>query len=141
MRLAIVSSEFNEKLTTILLQGALERLAELGIAESAITIIRVPGAIEIPITAQRLARTEKYAVIIGLGIVIRGETSHYDYVCSQVSMGCQRVALDYNLPIIFGVLTTENEEQALARLGGGHGHKGYDAADAAVALVKALKSI
>jgi 6,7-dimethyl-8-ribityllumazine synthase len=141
MRLAIICSQFNQKFTELLLQGALQRLTDLGITESSITIIRVPGAMEIPIAAQRLARSEKYAVIIGLGVVIRGETSHYDYVCTQVSAGCQRVALDYNLPVIFGVLTTENEEQALARLGGVHGHKGSEAAEAAVALVKALKSI
>ena len=141
MRVAIVASLFNEKFSELLLQGTLQRLQELEISEASVTVIRVPGSIEIPIAAQRLARTEKYAVIISLGVVIRGETTHYDYVCSQVSEGCQRVALDYNLPVIFGVLTTENEAQVLARLGGAHGHKGRDVADAAVAMVKVLKDI
>ncbi len=141
MRIAIVASQFNEKLMALLLQGTQQRLRELNVFDSAITLIRVPGAIEIPIAAQRFARTEKYAVIISLGVVIRGETTHYDYVCNQVSDGCQRVALDYNLPVIFGVLTTENEEQALDRLGGAHGHKGHDVADAAVAIVNALKEV
>lgn len=141
MRIAIVASQFNEKLMDLLLQGTQQRLRELDLSEGSVTVVRVPGAVEIPIAAQRLARTEKYAVIIALGVVIRGETSHYDYVCSQVSEGCQRVALDYNLPVILGVLMAENEEQALARLGGAHGHKGYEFAEAAVMMVNVLKSI
>jgi len=141
MRVAIVASQFNEKFVTLLLEGTQQRLRELQVPDIAVTVIRVPGAVEIPIAAQRLARTEKYAVIIALGMVLRGETSHYDHVCNQVSEGCQRVALDYNLPVILGVLMTENEEQALARLGGVHGHKGYESADAAVAMVNVLKSI
>lgn len=141
MRVAIVVSQFNGKFTEMLLQGAQQRLRELEVSDTAMTVVRVPGAVEIPIAAQALARTEKYGVIIGLGVVIRGETTHYDYVCAQVSQGCQRVALDYNLPVIFGVLTTENEAQVLARLGGDHGHKGREAAEAAVEMVKVLKTI
>src|SRR5262249_4934638 len=99
----------------------------------------VPGAIEIPIMVQRLAKTTRYEAIIALGAVIRGETTHYDYVCQQVSYGCQRLALDYNLPVIFGVLTTDTEEQALDRVGGQHGHKGRDAVDTAIEMVKVLR--
>ena len=141
MRIAIVASQFNEKFVDVLLEGTQQRLRELQIPDTVVTVIRVPGAVEIPITAQRLARTEKYAVIVALGVVIRGETSHYEYVCSQVSEGCGRVALDYNLPVILGVLMAENEEQVLSRLGGVHGHKGYEFADAALQMVAILKKI
>jgi 6,7-dimethyl-8-ribityllumazine synthase len=97
--------------------------------------------VEIPLVAQSLAKTGRFAAIICLGAVIRGETGHYDYVCGQVSDGCQRVALDNDLPIIFGVLTTDNEEQALDRVGGRHGHKGREAADTAVTMISLLCQI
>jgi 6,7-dimethyl-8-ribityllumazine synthase len=138
---AIVVSEFNQDITNALLQGALDRLTELNINKDNITVIKVPGAVEIPLVAQLLAKKNKHQAIICLGAVIRGETTHYDYVCEQVSQGCQRVMLDYNIPVIFGILTTENEEQALARVGGQHGHKGKDAADAALHMVKVVKEL
>ena len=97
------------------------------------------GAIEIPLIVQHLAKTQKYEAIIALGAVVRGETTHYDYVCQQVSMGCQQVALDNHLPVIFGILTTENEQQALDRVGGQHGHKGYDAVNSAFAMIQLLR--
>ncbi len=131
-RIAIVVSQFNEEITTRLLQGALQRLEELG--NQAQKVLQVPGAIEIPLIAQKLARQNHYDVLIALGAVIRGETDHYDYVCQQVSYGCQKVALENNIPVIFGVLTTENEQQALERVGGKHGHKGRDAVDSAYTL-------
>jgi len=139
--LAIVVSRFNEEVTGGLLMGAVSRLKELDFATDQVTVVWVPGAVEIPLVAQKLAQTKRYQAIIALGAVIRGETTHYDYVCNQVSEGCQRVSLDEKLPVIFGVLTTENEEQALDRIGGKHGHKGRDAVDAAVEVVSALRQI
>ncbi|AHE66994.1 6,7-dimethyl-8-ribityllumazine synthase [Legionella oakridgensis ATCC 33761 = DSM 21215] len=104
-------------------------------------MVEVPGAVEIPLVAQQLAKHKQGKVIIALGAVIRGETTHYDYVCQQVSHGCQQVALQQNIPVIFGVLTTENEAQAWDRLGGNHGHKGMDAADAAITMYSVLQQL
>lgn len=139
--IAIVVSRFNEDVTKRLYEGAILHLKELGFADDQITCVWVPGAVELPIVAQRLAETKSYEAVVCLGAVIRGETSHYDYVCEQVSYGCQRVALDHNIPIIFGVLTTENEEQALDRSGGHAGHKGREAIDAAVEMASILRQI
>lgn len=139
--IAIVVSSFNQEITDKLLAGAIERLQELGIPSAEITVVWVPGAVEIPFLAQQLAKTKRYAVIIALGAVIRGDTTHYDYVCQQVSQGCQQVMLAEEIPVIFGVLTTEDEEQALARVGGAHGHKGRDAADAAYQMVSVLQRL
>ncbi|HEX4045265.1 MAG TPA: 6,7-dimethyl-8-ribityllumazine synthase [Gammaproteobacteria bacterium] len=135
MQFAIVVSEYNANITEKLLAGALSRLKSKGINENAIVITKVPGAVEIPLTAQRLAKTKKYQAIICLGAVIRGDTDHYDYVCQQVSYGCQRVMLDFDTPVIFGILTTHTEEQAEDRVGGTGGHKGEEAADAALQMV------
>lgn len=138
---AIVVSRFNEDITQRLCEGAITRLKELEFADERVTIVWVPGAVEIPLVAQQLARTNNHEVIICLGAVIRGETSHYDYVCEQVSNGCQKVGLENNIPVIFGVLTTDNEEQALDRVGGKHGHKGRDAVDAALEMVSVLRQL
>lgn len=139
--IAIVASRFNEAVTEKLLEGALARLEEMRFVQSQITVIRVPGAVEIPVTAQKLARSNRYGAILCLGAVIRGETTHYDSVCRQVSDGCARVALDFSLPVIFGVLTTENEAQAHDRAGGSHGHKGRDSVDTAIEMVRVLGQI
>lgn len=139
IKIAIVASRFNGDITHRLLKGAMERLAELGVEEGNFTVSWVPGAVEIPLAARQFARHQEYDAVICLGAVIRGETDHYEYVCRQVSDGCQRVALDCDLPIIFGVLTTKNEEQALARAGGAQGHKGRDAAEAAVEMVHFMR--
>jgi 6,7-dimethyl-8-ribityllumazine synthase len=138
---AIIVSEFNNHITEKLFTGALERLREHGINDDQIHTIRVPGAVEIPLVAQLLAKQRKYVAIICLGAVIRGETGHYDFVCKQVSDGCQKVMMEHDLPVIFGVLTTENNAQAEDRVGGAHGHKGRDAADAAIAMVEIVKSL
>lgn len=132
--IAIIVSKFNHEITDELRQGALKRLEACGFGTHDITVITVPGAVEIPLVAKLLAKKNKYGAIIALGAVIRGETSHYDYVCQQVSDGCQRVALEFDIPVIFGVLTTENEAQAWERLGGTYGHKGADAADCALSM-------
>lgn len=139
--IALVVSQFNAPITDALKQGALKRLEQAGFSARDIIVVEVPGAVEIPLTAKRLAQSGKAEVIIALGAVIRGETSHYDYVCEQVSYGCQRVALDYDLPVIFGVLTTENEEQAWDRLGGRYGHKGIESVDCALAMHNILSQI
>lgn len=139
--IAIIVSQFNQDVTEALLVGAIERLTTQGVSKDDITVVEVPGAVEIPFIAKRLAKKNKYAAIIALGAVIRGETSHYDYVCQQVSDGCQRVALEYETPVIFGVLTTENDEQAWDRLGGKHGHKGVDAANCALAMQSILQQV
>jgi 6,7-dimethyl-8-ribityllumazine synthase len=141
MRFAIIVSEFNSNITDKLLDGALSRLIQKGINANNIDIIKVPGAIEIPLIAQLLARSNKYHAIICLGAVIRGETDHYDYVCNQVSQGCQQVMLNFNIPVIFGILTTNNEEQALERVGGAEGHKGIYAADAALRMSSIIQEI
>lgn len=140
-RIAIVISRFNIEITERLLAGAIKRLTELNIPEENVVIYWVPGAVEIPVTAQRLAQTETYEVIIVLGAVIRGDTDHYDAVCQQVNIGCQQVAIQNGIPVIFEVLMTENEEQAMERAGGAHGNKGSEAVDAAFDMVSVLRQI
>ena len=139
--LAIVVSRFNEEITSRLLKGALDRLQELDFSKDQTRVVWVPGAIEIPLVAQKLAQSGNYDAIICLGAVIQGETDHYDYICSQVSQGTQQVALQNDIPVIFGVLTTKNEEQALERAGGKMGNKGKDAIDTAVEMVCCLNEI
>lgn len=139
--IAIVVSQFNQAITQALLQGAIDRLHDVGFEQQDILVVKVPGAIEIPLIAQTLADKHQYYAIVALGAVIRGETTHYDYVCQQVSHGCQQVALDCGIPVIFGVLTTENEEQAWDRLGGAHGHKGAEAIDCALAMVSIMQQL
>lgn len=139
--IAIVVSQFNQEITQALLKGALDRLNYYGFDSEDITVVEVPGAIEIPLIAQKLADKNQHAAIIALGAVIRGETTHYDYVCQQVSHGCQQVALDCEIPVVFGVLTTENDAQAWDRLGGIHGHKGMDSVDSALSMVSILQQL
>lgn len=139
--IALVVSEFNREVTQALQEGAVGQLLKRGISESNISVITVPGAVEIPMVAQRLALTKRYTAIIALGAVIRGETTHYDYVCQQVSHGCQKIALTYDIPVIFGVLTTESDAQAWDRVGGSYGHKGVDAANAALDMVDILQQL
>ena len=134
-RWVIVVSHYNEDITSELLLGAQTTLIEQGIAQSQIDVVKVPGAVEIPLAAQWAARKVDTAVVITLGAVIRGDSDHYDFVAQQVSDGCQRVALDHNLPVIFGVLTTHNRQQALDRIGGASGHYGKEAALSALRMV------
>lgn len=139
--IALVVSRFNEEITQALMDGAIERLQERGIAEHALTLVEVPGAVEIPLTVKKLLQLGRFDAVIALGAVIRGDTTHYDYVCQQVSDGCQRVMLMHDVPVVFGILTTENEAQAWDRLGGSHGHKGRDAADCALSMHSILRQI
>lgn len=140
-RVAIVTSRFNQDVTTRLYEGAIKRLQELGFNDERVLSVWVPGAVEIPLIANHLAKTGNYEAIIALGAVIRGDTDHYDYVCDQVSSGCQRVALENDLPVIFGILTTENLQQAMDRAGGKEGDKGRYSADAAVEMVSVMRQI
>ncbi|HXY91014.1 MAG TPA: 6,7-dimethyl-8-ribityllumazine synthase [Acidimicrobiia bacterium] len=137
MRLAIVAGRFNDHVTKPLLEGALETLRDLGARD--VPVHWVPGAFEIPLVAQRLA--PRFDALICLGAVIRGDTAHFEYVAGQCAAGIQRVALDTGTPIIFGVLTTENLEQATSRAGGTHGHKGSEAARTAVEMVSLLRRL
>ncbi len=137
----IVVSRWNEQVTSKLCEGAIQRLKELEITNNHVTVVWVPGAVEIPIIAKELAQSEQYSVIITLGAVIRGETGHYDYVCDQVSNGCQQVSLQTGVPVIFGILTTDNLEQALERAGGKHSHKGREAVDSAFEMVSVLQQL
>ncbi len=139
--IAIVVSRFNDEVTSALLKGALERLQALNWPEEKILVVHVPGAVEIPLIAKKVIEGQRYRAVVTLGAVIRGETTHYDYVCQQVSDGCQRLALDTGVPVIFGVLTTENDDQAMARAGGIMGNKGADAVDAAVEMVSLSRTL
>lgn len=139
--IAIITSLFNSEITQALQEGTVAQLRKRGFEDKDIYLYEVPGAIEIPLLAQRLALQKKVESIITLGSVIRGDTSHYDMVCDLVGQGCLRVALDHNIPVILGVLTTENEQQAWDRLGGKHGHKGVQSADCAISMHELLNTI
>lgn len=138
---AIIVGVFNRKITQALQEGAITQLLKRGFNKKDITVYEVPGAVEIPLVAKRLAMSGTVNSIITLGSVIRGDTSHYDLVCDMVSQGCMKVSLKYNIPVIFGVLTTENEEQAWDRLGGKHGHKGVEVANAAISMQQLLNQL
>lgn len=125
---AIVVSRFNDFITSKLLDGALDCLYRHGVKDEDLSLVRVPGAFEIPLVAQKLAQSGKYDGVICLGAVIRGATTHYDYVCNEVSKGIAKVSLDTNIPVGFGIVTTENIEQAVERAGTKSGNKGYDTA-------------
>ncbi|MCD1146612.1 6,7-dimethyl-8-ribityllumazine synthase [Peptoniphilus sp. KCTC 25270] len=140
-KFAIVISRFNEFITSKLLGGAIDCLERHGVDSENITQCWVPGAFEIPLFAQNLANTKEYDGIICLGAVIRGSTPHFDYVCSEVSKGIAKVSLDTNLPIGFGVITTDSIEQAIERAGTKAGNKGYDAAITVLESVNLLDTI
>jgi 6,7-dimethyl-8-ribityllumazine synthase len=127
-RVAVVVSRFNEEVTSRLLAGALDALRGAGVADADITVARVPGAFELPYGAQRLLASVRPDAVVALGAVIRGETTHYDSVCAAAQQGLLRVGLDWGIPVLFGVLTCDTEEQALERSGGAHGNKGADVA-------------
>jgi len=141
IRIGIVATRFNEFITSKLLGGALDCLKRHEIPEEKIDLVWVPGAFEIPLAASKMAKSKKYDAIICLGAVIRGNTTHYDYVCSEVSKGIASVSLDSGIPVMFGVLTTENIEQAIERAGTKSGNKGYDSAMGAIEMVNLLREI
>ena len=141
MRVGIVAARFNEFITSKLLSGALDGLVRHDVREEDIHVAWVPGAFEIPLIASKMAGSGKYDAVICLGAVIRGSTSHYDYVCNEVSKGIAAVGLDSGIPVLFGVLTTENIEQAIERAGTKAGNKGYDCALSAIEMVNLIREI
>ena len=141
MKVGIVAARFNEFITNKLLGGAMDGLLRHGVQEEDIQVAWVPGAFEIPLIASKMAKSGKYDAVICLGAVIRGSTTHYDYVCSEVSKGIATVSLHSDIPVMFGVITTENIEQAIERAGTKAGNKGYDCALGAVEMVNLIREI
>jgi 6,7-dimethyl-8-ribityllumazine synthase len=137
-RIGIVAARFNLDIVNELLAGCQRRLQQLGVDTDRIEIHRVPGAFELPLAAKAMALTERFAAIICLGAVIRGDTPHFDYVAGECARGIAQVALEQTMPVIFGVLTTNTHEQAIERIGGLHGHAGERAAEAAVEMAALL---
>ena len=141
LKVGIVVARFNEFIGSKLLGGAIDGLVRHGMNEDDIEVIWVPGAFEIPVMAQKMAQSKKYDAIICLGAVIKGSTSHYDYVCAEVSKGIASVSLQFGLPVMFGVLTTDNIEQAIERAGTKAGNKGYDCALSAIEMAKLFRQM
>ncbi len=141
IKIGIVVARFNEFITSKLLSGAVDALTRHNVKEENIEIAWVPGAFEIPLIASKMANSKKYDAVICLGAVIRGSTTHYDYVCSEVSEGVASVSLSSDIPVIFGVVTTENIEQAIERAGTKSGNKGFDSAISAIEMVNLIREI
>ena len=141
MKVGIVAARFNEFITSKLVGGALDVLRRHEAAEEDIVTAWVPGAFEIPVIAKKMAESRKYDAIICLGAVIRGSTSHYDYVCNEVSKGVAHVSLESGIPVMFGVLTTENIEQAIERAGTKAGNKGAECAIGAIEMVNLIRAL
>ena len=140
-RFAIVAARFNAGISEALLEGAVATLAEHGVTDDHMSVVQVPGAFEIPITAKRLAASGRYEAIIALGAVVRGGTPHFEYVAGECARGVARVALQEDVPVIFGVLATDTDEQALDRAGGKEGNKGCEAAIAGLEMVTLLRRL
>jgi 6,7-dimethyl-8-ribityllumazine synthase len=140
-RFALVAARFNEVIVDRLVSGALDGLKCNNVEENAIDLVHVPGSFEIPLVAQKLAQTGRYAAVICLGAVIRGETDHYDYVAGAAATGISQAALNSGVPVIFGILTCDTVDQALRRAGERSGNKGYDAALAAIEMVNLLQKL
>ncbi|MCL2368003.1 MAG: 6,7-dimethyl-8-ribityllumazine synthase [Oscillospiraceae bacterium] len=141
IKIGIVCARFNEFIVSKLLGGAIDGLRRHDVAEEQIEVSWVPGAFEIPLIAKKMAETGRYDAIICLGTVIRGSTSHYDLVCSEVAKGIAHVSLEHGIPVLFGINTTETIEQAIERAGTKAGNKGYDAALAAIEMVNLIREI
>lgn len=141
LKIAIVTAEFNEFITSRLLDGAHKTLLKHGVKDDNIDLVYVPGAFELPLTAKTLAETDKYDSVITLGCVIRGSTTHYDYVCNEAAKGISHAGLSTGVPVIFGVITTENIEQAIDRAGAKVGNKGSEAAATAIEMASVIQSI
>lgn len=141
LKIAIVVAEFNDFITSRLLDGAHKTLVKYGVKDDNIDLVHVPGAFELPLTAKTLAETKKYDSVITLGCVIRGSTTHYDYVCNEAAKGISHAGLSTGVPVIFGVITTENIEQAIDRAGAKVGNKGSEAAVTAIEMASVIQSI
>lgn len=140
-RVGIVAARFNEFIVNKLVSGAMDGLLRHDVREEDITLAWVPGAFEIPLIAKKMAESGKYDAVICLGAVIRGATSHYDLVCNEAAKGIARVSLESGVPVLFGIITTENIEQAIERAGSKAGNKGYDAALSAIEMVNLVREI
>lgn len=140
-KFCIILSRFNDFIGSKLLSGAIDELKRHGVSDDNIEVVRVPGAFEIPVAAQKLAKTGKYNAIIALGAVIKGATAHFDYVSAEVAKGIAQVSLQTEIPVIFGVLTTDNIEQAIERAGTKAGNKGADAAKSAIEMANLFKLV
>ena len=140
-RIGVVCARFNELIVSKLLSGCADGLLRRGVREEDIHVAWVPGAFEIPLAASKMAKSGKYDAVIALGAVIRGSTSHYDYVCAEVSKGIAQTALETGVPVLFGVLTTDTIEQAIERAGTKAGNKGADCAQSAIEMVNLLKAL
>ncbi len=140
-KFGIIVSRFNDFITAKLVDGAMDALSRSGAADKDITIVKVPGAFEIPLAAQKMAAAKKFDAIICIGAVIRGATTHYDYVCAEVSKGIAAVSLESGVPVMFGILTTETIEQAIERAGTKAGNKGFDVALGAVEMANLTDSL
>ena len=140
-KFCIIVSRFNEFITSKLLSGAVDELKRHGVKEDNIDIVWCPGAFEIPLIADKMASSGKYDAVIAVGAVIRGSTTHYDYVCSEVSKGIAQASLKNGVPVMFGVITTENIEQAIERSGSKAGNKGYDCALGAIEMANLIRQI
>jgi 6,7-dimethyl-8-ribityllumazine synthase len=140
-KVAIVASRFNEFIVTKLIGGAVDGLVRHDVKDDDITLAWVPGAFEIPVIAKKLAASGKYDAVICLGAVIRGATSHYDYVCAEVSKGVATASMETGVPVLFGILTTDTIEQAIERAGTKAGNKGYDCALSAIEMINLAKQI
>lgn len=141
LKFAIVVSRFNDFINSKLLEGALDGLKRHGVCEEDTAIVKVPGAFEIPLVANKLANSQKYDGVICLGTVIRGTTSHYDYVCAEVSKGIAQASMNSGKPVVFGILTTDTIEQAIERAGTKAGNKGYDAALSAIEMADVMRNL
>ena len=141
IKIGVVAARFNEFIVSKLVGGALDGLKRHGVDENAVDIAWVPGAFEIPLIAKKMAECGKYDAVICLGAVIRGSTSHYDYVCNEVSKGIATVSMNAGIPVMFGILTTDNIEQAIERAGTKAGNKGYDCALGAIEMVNLIREI
>ena len=141
LRIAVVVSRFNSDVTRRLSDGCLVQLAENGVTDSNIAVVQVPGCFELPLMAKHLAANGRFDAIICLGAVIRGDTPHFEYVSSATASGVQRAALDSGVPVVFGVLTVDNEQQAYDRVGGPAGHKGREAALTAIEMARAMQRV
>ena len=140
-RFAVVAARFNSAIVDALLAGALDALKRHGVADDAIEVARVPGSFEIPLVAQRMAATKRYAAVICLGAVIKGDTDHYDHVAGAATSGVAQAALATGVPVVFGILTCDTLEQAINRAGGKAGNKGFEAAATAVEMVNLLNRL
>ena len=141
VKVGIVVARFNEFITSKLLGGAIDGLKRENVKEDDIDVAWVPGAFEIPLIAKKMAESKKYDAVICLGAVIRGATSHYDYVCAEVSKGVAQVSMNADIPVMFGILTTDTIEQAVERAGTKAGNKGYDCALGAIEMVNLMKNL